>query len=433
VLYEESHALLISASNYDGLGKRGWAKLPNTALELDEVAEALRPHGFSVTRVYDPTGEELVRVFRQFLAQHGQKTNVRLLVFFSGHGYTNPANDFGYLVPIDAKDPRIDFPAFLYKALPISQVDLWAREVTSRHAIFIFDSCFSGSIFLTRSVGSRPDWAGGNESDRWQFLQGKSQEPVRQFIAAGDAKEELPGRSSFVPLFLQGLRYGVPIQPDGYITGKGLGQWIEQSLPSLTGGRQNPHSGVIRDPSLSFGDMVFQVPNWISPAGRSRPQSATSADSAGAPLRRGHCDNLVFDIESGLLSGLPPNLSREAVKRELPCFSGETEDGIIANYGGGVFFGDFDFYFYTFQRFLNIRSGFRGRTSIPLFGRTRVELRSTLPFGAKYDRPYWADKKESLEFIRRKWGCLILEFHGSGKLSELRAFTVDCPELREYD
>lgn len=282
VLYDESHALLISVSEYEGAARGGWSRLPNTAWELDDVAEALRPHGFSVRRVYDPTGDELISELRRFVAQHGQKRNVRLLVFFSGHGYTNASNDFGYLVPVDAKDPQKNSFEFYSKALPIQQIDLLAREVLSKHALFLFDSCFSGSIFSMKSAGARPESIGANPTDRWQFLQGKSQDPVRQFIAAGSATEALPGRSSFVPLLVRALRYGTPSQADGYLTGKGLGLWIEESLPGLTGGRQNPQSGVIRDPALAFGDMVFQIPTVAEPASIS-PAKAPP-DQQRAPL-----------------------------------------------------------------------------------------------------------------------------------------------------
>jgi hypothetical protein len=83
--------------------------------------------------------------------------------------------------------------------------------------------------------------------------------PVRQFIAAGGAKEELPAKSAFVPLFLHALNGRASNLNDGYVTGKEMGVWLEQMLPTLQR-NQNPHSGVIQDTALAFGDMIFQVP-----------------------------------------------------------------------------------------------------------------------------------------------------------------------------
>lgn len=60
-LYEESNALLISVSKYTY-----WRPLPDTEKELDQLAELLRRHGFRVTRLKDPTGDELSREILDF-------------------------------------------------------------------------------------------------------------------------------------------------------------------------------------------------------------------------------------------------------------------------------------------------------------------------------------------------------------------------------
>jgi hypothetical protein len=258
-LYTESHALLISASNYLGAARQGWRPLENTAREMDQVAAALQLHGFNVWRVSDPTGDELHDIFRNFIADYGHDKNVRLIFFFSGHGYTNPNNGFGYLVPVDAKDPSVFRRDFYVKALPIEQLRLWAREIEARHALFLFDSCFSGSIFGARSL-ARPIERGRTPSERWRFfITGQSAKPVRQFIAAGSANEMLPARSKFASMVIEALTDGKASKVgDGYMTGRELGLWIEQTLPTFVRS-QNPHSDVLNELEWSFGDMVFQV------------------------------------------------------------------------------------------------------------------------------------------------------------------------------
>ncbi len=257
--YSSSHALLVSQRNYIGVAQRGWRQLEATDREMDAVAVTLRRHGFTVTRAKDLSGAQLISVFRDFMAEHGYEANSRLLFFFSGHGYTNPQNDMGYIVPVDALDPNISPGGFYSKALPIETIQTWARELTARHVLFMFDSCFSGSIFVSRSATSGPDARGASVSERLAFFRGASFKPVRQFIAAGGPKEELPSASVFVPLLLEGLDGRASRSNDGYVTGKELGLWIEQVLPKYRAS-QNPHSGVIRQPELSFGDMIFQIP-----------------------------------------------------------------------------------------------------------------------------------------------------------------------------
>ena len=257
-LYKESHALLISASKYSATTSNGWRDLPSTESELDLLAIELRRHGFRVVRVIDPTGEELGRVIRDFASQRGWEADNRLIIMFSGHGYTNKNNQMGYLVPVDAVSPQRSLSDFLRKALPIKQLELTALEIESRHALFIFDSCFSGSIFARRGDIGQPDKRGNTPSERWRYLSQKSREPVRQFVAAGGPDEQLPGKSVFVPLLLQALKGAATKQADGYVTGKEIGTWIEQMLPSINPS-QTPHSDVIRDPGFIFGDMIFQI------------------------------------------------------------------------------------------------------------------------------------------------------------------------------
>lgn len=295
-LYEESNALLISESSYRGTAQGGWRPLPNTERELDLVADQLRKHGFRVQRVMDATGDELSAVFRKFIAQHGRVTNSRIIILFSGHGYTNKAN-FGYLVPIDASAPNVDMSDFVAKALPIRQLDLWAREIEAKHALFVFDSCFSGAIFGTKTTVTQPDPRGVTIEERWRFFTGKASQPVRQYISAGDADEKLPATSQFIPIFLEVLRNGVSSSHDGYITGKEIGLWIEQTLPGLTGGKQNPHSDVIQDTSLAFGDMVFELP------ASHNSESSTAPTSAKLPM---------VEDKARLSSGVSLNPASEA-------------------------------------------------------------------------------------------------------------------------
>lgn len=63
----------------------------------------------------------------------------------------------------------------------------------------------------------------------------------------------------------------------------------------------------------------------------------------------------------------------EKVKEKFPFFTGATEDGAGYNCGGGVFFLDHDFYFYTGRDYLEIRNDFRAKASMSLLGETKAE------------------------------------------------------------
>lgn len=257
-LYTDSHALLISESKYKNALTSGWRPLPTTHSELDQLSELLQKHGFHVTRVKDPTGQELRNVLRGFAAKYGHTEDTRFLVMFSGHGYTNRKNQVGYLVPIDAPNPSSAPVEFYQNAIPIRELEIIARELESRHAIFLFDSCFSGSIFTPRSALQRQKPEDSSPSYRWRFLTDKAMSPVRQFIAAGGPDEELPGKSIFVPLLLKALDGTASISQDDYLSGRQLGLWLEQTVPTFNAS-QNPHSDVMNDPGYAWGDMIFQL------------------------------------------------------------------------------------------------------------------------------------------------------------------------------
>ncbi len=65
----------------------------------------------------------------------------------------------------------------------------------------------------------------------------------------------------------------------------------------------------------------------VSVAGCSGPQAVPPG-----------CDALVLDLDRGTLNGLAPTASMDEVKGQFPCSTGESEEGAIYNFGGGVFF-----------------------------------------------------------------------------------------------
>ena len=128
---------------------RSWPPLESVPRELDQLAVALREAGFRVDRTIDPTGQQLRSTIEEFIGKHGYQRGNRLLFFFSGHGYTMDEGQRGYFVPSDTPDPAVDEIGFRRVAVSMQQVSTWARELTARHALFAFDSCFSGTIFAT--------------------------------------------------------------------------------------------------------------------------------------------------------------------------------------------------------------------------------------------------------------------------------------------
>ncbi len=121
--------------------------------------------------------DALGKRFEKFINDYGFDKNNRLLFFYSGHGHTRTDewdNEKGYLVPTDAPNPHFDEKCFLQKALEMNQILTWARRIEAKHALFLFDSCFSGTVFKAKALPKVP-----------RQISKAAKLPVRQFITCG--------------------------------------------------------------------------------------------------------------------------------------------------------------------------------------------------------------------------------------------------------
>ncbi len=244
ILYEQSHALIIWVSKYQ---HSSWSSLEAVPKGARLLEEALRQRGFNVVVAANPTSQKLRDVVNNFIGEHGYDKNNRLVIFFAGHGWTIDKTD-GYIVPADTPDPIIDEQGFFRQAISMEDVMAWAKRIKTNHALFLFDSCFSGTLFETKS---RPDH---NDA----YIRTVMAKPVRQFLTAGDAGEEVPAGNDFVRLFIQGLDGEADFNKDGYVTGLEIGAFVQLNLPSLTENAQSPQYGKIRSVRLRQGDIVFR-------------------------------------------------------------------------------------------------------------------------------------------------------------------------------
>lgn len=244
-LYSNSYALVIGVSDYEH-----WPDLPGVETDVDEIGLALESHGFKVITLLNPTRNSFDDAMREFIAEHGQDPNNRLIIYYAGHGHTlrtRRGRELGYIVPADAPLPKDGVGKFKARAISMLEVEIFAKQMEAKHAMFTFDSCFSGSLFeITRAI---PD-----------NISQKTAEPVRQFITAGSAEQTVPDKSVFRGQFIAGLDGEADINRDGFITGTELAQFIEESVTNYTRRAQTPQYGKIRDPILDKGDFIFISP-----------------------------------------------------------------------------------------------------------------------------------------------------------------------------
>jgi len=246
-LYGDSYALIVGVSDYTN----GWDDLNQIPAEIGQVQRALENHGFKVVVHLDAINKiELERIFQNFRDQYGYDRDNRILVFYAGHGHSSNNGNIGYLVGSDAPLPASAdaYPGeeFLRKSIQISQMMEWASQMAAKHVLFLFDSCFSGTVFRSRGAVI--------QSDRLNVEQAGL--PVRQFITAGSAHELVPAKSVFVPKFVEAISTTrADFSNDGYVTARELGLYLKREVPQLAD--QTPQYGTHLSWDYSRGDFVF--------------------------------------------------------------------------------------------------------------------------------------------------------------------------------
>jgi len=300
-LYKECYALVIGMSDY----LYGWPDLPNAVYDADEIGDLFSNLGFKITKVTNPTRAEFIQALDDFIFGPGQEKDNCLVMFFAGHGHTERlayGDDMGYIVPQDAPSPNKDKAGFMQKAIDMRTLEAYARRIQAKHALFLFDSCFSGAIFdMVRAI---------NENIRY-----KTARPVRQFITAGAADESVPDRSIFKSQLLAALEGEADRNEDGYVTGTELGEFLQEKVVNYSYGSQHPQYGKIRDPNLDKGDFVFML--------ESKPIKARPDIGYGYLIISSHPPAAV-DIDGKLYREVPPSF-------EIKLLEGKHTIGFIAS------------------------------------------------------------------------------------------------------
>ena len=247
-LYDGSFALVIGESNYTA----GWDTLEGVKTDVSEVKRVLEQGNFTVEAELNLTSDALKNRIERFISDYGFGKNNRLLIYFAGHGHTQKSfdgRDLGYIIPTDTPLPDKDEIGFRRKAISMDTIQAYARQIEAKHAMFIFDSCFSGKLVSRERVVVPP------------IIEENTTYPVRQFITSGAANQPVPDDSIFRKVFVRGLEGEADLNKDEYITGTELAEFLKNKVTNATERRQTPQYGKISDIDLERGDFVFLTGN----------------------------------------------------------------------------------------------------------------------------------------------------------------------------
>lgn len=257
ILYRNSYALLIGNDKYEN---PSWSNLPGVEEDIPAVRQALQAQGFKVEEVWDLPRNELLARIDEFISDYGQDYENRLLIYYAGHGYTALLSDkrkMGYLVMKNAPEmPPVEealqktpatLPKFRLRAISMDEINEKAQAIATRHALFVFDSCFSGTVLYRDNIVAAP-----------KEITPEELEQMRGYLTAGNERQRVLDRSPFRRAFVKGLAGAADLNSDGFILFTELGLYLRSEVARETENRQTPIFG--KSDGFKRGEMVFILP-----------------------------------------------------------------------------------------------------------------------------------------------------------------------------
>jgi len=309
-LYSVSAAFIAGVSNYD----KDWPDLPGVKDDVDSVVSELSSRGFTVEVAENQTKNQFESKLESFLKRYADDSKARILIYFAGHGHTlnSASGKEGYIVLKDAADPQKGLTQFKAGSIPMSYFSELAKNIKAEHALFLFDSCFSGTVFS--AMRSIPE-----------FVKDSLHKPVRQFITSGTENQLVPDDSVFRRRFISGLEGGADANNDELVTGSELGEYLKRAVSGYSAGLQTPVYGKMQgyEGEFLFFNNKFAVREKPTPPSTEKDEllavikknpHSPNASKAMARLRE------IDKTLSNLLPVMPPERKDLVIKAKSQKF-----------------------------------------------------------------------------------------------------------------
>ena len=194
--------------------------------------------------------------------------NDAFLVFYAGHGVTQPTHqggEMGYLLPVDGDKDNI-----YGTCLPMSEVKNIGSISIAKHVLFLMDACYGGLMALEyRSL----------EKSTPGYLKKLTREKSRQIITAGGKGEKVMekaiwGHSAFTKNLISALRDNLADDGDGFITANELAVYLKKRVTIDSEFKQTPQ---IQRYGSDEGEFIF--------VNRNKSSNSRSKSSDSMPYR----------------------------------------------------------------------------------------------------------------------------------------------------
>jgi len=192
-----------------------------------------------VIRLFD-TQATLPNIYNQ-LKELGKKIKPEdsLIIYFSGHGYMDKSDKSGHLVPVDGAKDAVW--TYMSNDNLLSRI----RAIKSFHTFLIIDSCFSGTLFLNRSMDSTAlAEEVGRFPSRWGLAAGRIEE-----VADGYHGENSPFSKAVLSFLKTNTSPKFPVSD--------LIQYVKKVTPRNSD--QTPIGGPLFKAGDMDGEFIFEL------------------------------------------------------------------------------------------------------------------------------------------------------------------------------
>jgi hypothetical protein len=180
------------------------------------------------------------------------------LIYYAGHGYTEIQRNEnrGYITGIDT--PHLDgtlqgYNGARLKAISMTEIRAPLERAPAKSILFIFDSCFSGTIFTNRA---------GNDRSRpltSDIVSQLMERPARDFITAGRSDQRVPAHSPIPGLFLAALNCAADPHGHGVISAAEIHTYVLDRVLQMPDINLTPQVGRLSNPDFAEGSFLFRV------------------------------------------------------------------------------------------------------------------------------------------------------------------------------
>lgn len=262
--YQKSWALVIGINDYEG------RPLKNARNDAEAVAALLKKkYGFDEVISLldkDASRENILHYLMEDLVDRVDRDD-RLIIFFAGHGESQPSKDggrIGYIVPQNARKGT------LIDLIKMNELRESCDSIPAKHILIILDCCFSGVAAITYNPRGEQEKPPKKLTDA--FMRKLIEKNAYQIMTAGDVDQSTPdssltpGHSAFTAALLDGLRGDADRDDNGLITATELFDYVQQRVYSETSADgaegQMPFLNYIRTGDVYHpGNFVFLLPN----------------------------------------------------------------------------------------------------------------------------------------------------------------------------